>query len=95
MVHRIPSRHLQWKQQGLNSKNYWAASCLVRAQNCSREISSARAVGLSPEFCSTCSIFGAAALRLERSILRRWLNAMATVEDNNLAGAGKRGTVKA
>ena len=33
-----------------------------------------------------------AALRLERNILRRWLNAIATVEERSLAGAGNLGS---
>ena len=47
------------------------ANLRARAQNPSRDISSARAVGSSPASRSAVSISGAADFRLERSILRR------------------------
>lgn len=59
-----------------------------KAQNFSSDISSARAVGAMPTASSRASISGPIALRLERSILRRWLKAIAVSRDSMTPLAG-------
>ena len=58
------------------------------AQNPSIEICSARSVGLIPAATRRSSISGVSPFSAARSILRRWLNALATTRSSTAGSAG-------